>query len=192
MEAGASRSTGAYQPNAGTRTPGGARSGAGPADAGRTEGAFTPRLEARLRAAAHVTTAPAPRPSGTLPPPPPTERPPAEVEAQLHLALARWQIQAQRILDRCVARPVAERKRVVLDVFFAPPATAGGWAVQRLAPVAVSISPHALRRLWRDTDPDELQGCLGRLRTLALPVPAAPKLPSQVLPASTESVLVQI
>jgi hypothetical protein len=185
---------GAYRPNAGSRSHAVARPGAERSAPGRAEEPLSPELEARLRAAAHVETVPAPSPSGTPPPLPPSpgEPLPPELEAQRHQALTGWQIQAQQLLDHCVARPAAKRRPVLLQVAFAPPRAASGPAVQELAPMAVAMPPDELRRLWRDTDPDELQGCLHQVRALALPVPAAAQSPPQVLPPAMETVLVQL
>ena len=47
-------------------------------------------------------------------------------------------------------------------------------------------------RLWRDTDPEGLQGCLERVRGLALAVPVPPNATAQVLPAAVETLLVQL
>lgn len=184
------RATGAYRPSGarGLHEPAQPRAGA----AEGAEDALSPELEARLRAASHVATVPVATPSGAPPPLPPSEPLSPEGEAQRHLALTGWQQQAQQLLDECVARPTAQRRPVPLGVFFAPPPVADGLAVQQLSPVAVSMPPDELRRLWRDTDPDELQGCLDRMRMLALSVPAASTTPALVLPAAMETVLVQL
>ncbi|HWO23079.1 MAG TPA: hypothetical protein VNO30_30265 [Kofleriaceae bacterium] len=183
---------GAYRPNAGPRAGAPAQRGAERAAAGHAEEPLTPELEARLRAAAHVATVPAPTPSGAAPSLPPAGPPSPELEALRHQALTGWQRQAQQLLDGCVARPAAKRRPVALSVAFAPPMAASGPALQELAPMAVSMPPDELRRLWRDTDPDALQGCLDQVRALALSVPAAAKSPAQVLPPATETVLVQL
>lgn len=157
------------------------------------DGVLSPELEVRLRAATHVAVVPGPRPAGAPPvPPPPTAPFSSEMEAQRHVALAGWRTQAQVLLDECVARPVAARATVPLDVFFAPAPPADGPAASRLIPAAVSIPPHELQRLWRDVDPDELQGCLERVRALALPLPAGPEAPAHAPPVSIETVLVQL
>jgi hypothetical protein len=184
------RATGAYRPGGSQRSldPAQPRAGAGESK----DGALSPELEARLRAAAHVATMPATTSSGAPLPLPPTGPLPPEVQAERQQALTGWQAQVQHLLDSCVARPAAERKLVPLDVFFAPPPAGNGLATQQLAPMAVSVPPHELRRLWRDTDPDELQGCLDRVRTLALSVAAPPKAAAQVLPPAMETVLVQL
>jgi hypothetical protein len=189
-EQGERRAIGAYRPGGGHRPYASGPPRAGAAE--RTEGALSPELEERLRAAAHVATVPATTSSGAPPPLPPTGPLPPEVQARRDQALTGWQLQAQQLLDGCVARPAAERRPVPLDVIFAPAAAANGLTVQQLSPMAVSVPPHELRRLWRDTDPDELQRCLDRVRTLALSVPAASKTSAQVLPAAMETVLVQL
>lgn len=189
---------GAYRPAGERRLHGPAQSRLAHPRAGaaaNTDGALPPELEERLRAAAHLETVPAPRPAGApAVPPPPTGPLPPEVEAQRHVALAAWRVQAQQLLDECVARPAAERRPVPLDVHFAPgPGPApDGPDVPLLAPAAVSVPPHELRRLWQDTDPDELQACLERVRTLALAVPAGPVAPAQAPPPAMETVLVQL
>jgi len=190
--AGEHPAVGAYRPNAGPRAGEAAWPGAERAAAGRAEEPLSPELEARLRAAAHVETVPAPTPSGAPPPLPPTGPLPPELEAQRHQALIGWQRQTQQLLDDCVARPMTARRPVMLNVAFAPPVTASGPAVQELAPMAVSMPPDELRRLWRDTDPDALQGCLAQVRTLALSVSTAARSPAQVLPPAMETVLVQL
>lgn len=184
---------GAYRPDGARRPHEAPRPRAGE----RAADALSPQLEERLRAAAHVTTAPAP-PSGAPTPLTPTAPLPPAVEAERQRALSGWQAQAQKLLDECVARPAAVRGPVVLDVFFAPasaPALASAStsaAAPRLSPALVSVPQHELRRLWRDTDPDELQGCLDRVRTLALSARDASKATGQVWPASREAVLVQL
>ncbi len=194
-EPGVRDTPGAHRDERARRAHGLAQPRPGTADA--ADGVLSPELELRLRAAAHVETLPGPRPAGAPPaPPPPTGPLPPELVAQRHVALAGWRAQAQALLDECVARPAAERRPVPLDVHFAPwPAPAmDGPAVPRLAPAAVSVPPHELRRLWQDTDPDELQACLERVRTLALPLPAGPEAPAQAQasPAAIETVLVQL
>ncbi|HSK04512.1 MAG TPA: hypothetical protein VK932_24825 [Kofleriaceae bacterium] len=183
------RATGTYRPGGTHRPHAVVRSRAGGAERGDEE-ALSPELEARVRAAAHVATAPAPTSSGA--PLPPTGPLPPDVQAEHQQALTGWQAQAQALLDACVARPAAERKPVPLDIFFAPPPEGNGLAAQQLSPVAVSVPLHELQRLWRDTDPDELQGCLDQVRTLALPVATPPKMAAQVLPASMATLLVQL
>jgi hypothetical protein len=185
------RLRGAYRPGAVRGPHEATQPGAGVATTSSVDGALSPRLEERLRAAAHVATMPASTPPGALPPLPSTGPLPPGVEAGRHRALAGWQTQAQQLLDECVARPAPERKPVALDVVFASRPAVGGTAAQ-LAPVAVSIPPHELRRLWRDTDPDELQGCLERMRALPLPALPAPRGAAQASLTSPETVLVQI
>lgn len=183
------RAAGAYRPGwmkHAARTAG--HQGAVPAK----EGTLPPELEERLQANGRLTVMPTLTSSGAPLSTPPPGPPSPEVQAQLHQALAGWQIQAQQLLDGCVARPKAERQPVPMDVYFAPPGATDGPAPQQLAPIAVSVPVHELRRLWLDTDPDELQACLDRVRTLALPVPPAPQQTAQVLPSSMETLLVQL
>jgi hypothetical protein len=139
-----------------------------------------------------VVTVPPPSPPGqaAIPPPPGPGSPEAERERQL--AVIDWRAEAQRLLDGCVARPDALRQPVALNVVFAPIPETTGYVPQRLSPVAISIPVHELRRLWRDTDPDALQGCIDRVRSLTLAVPLGPNAPAQALPASTEGVLVTL
>lgn len=183
---------GAYRLNTGTHSDEVVRPGVERSTAGRAEEQLPPELEARLRAASHVATVPASTPSGAPPPLPPAGPLPPELVAQLHQALTSWQTQAQQLLNDCVAKPPAKRRPVLLSVIFAPPATADGLAVQQLAPMAVSLPPDELRRLWRNTNPDALQGCLDQVRTLTLAVSPATKAQAQVLPPSMETVLVQL
>jgi hypothetical protein len=103
-----------------------------------------------------------------------------------------WQAEVQQLLDRCVARPQDLRQPAEVQVILAPPLTAAGLAPQQLFPVAVSLPPAELRRLWRDTDPDALQGCLEQVRTLAIAVPPPPSGEARVMPGSFESLLVQL
>lgn len=107
-----------------------------------------------------------------------------------HGALIGWQDQIQLVLDRCVARPERLRQATTLEVVFAPSATAEGPAPQLLSPVVVLLADDALRRLWQDTDPDALQGCLDQVRAHALSVPPPPKMPAQVLPVAHETLRV--
>jgi len=139
-----------------------------------------------------VMTVPAPSLPGTAHPPPPAGPVSPERETQRQIALVGWTAEAQRMLDRCVARGEAERSPVALDVWFAPAAGAAGSSAQQLSPVAISVPVEALRRLWNDTDPDALQACVDRLRTLDLVVPASGRGPVQPLSASAESVLVTL
>jgi hypothetical protein len=160
---------------------------------GTGDDALPPELEQRLRAAMTVMTVPPPVPPGQAPPPPPPSGPASPgVEAQRQIALIGWKAEAQHLLDDCVARPEALRQPVALDVIFAPPPSGAGYTPQQLAPVAISVPVHELRRLWRDTDPDALQGCIDRMRGMALAVPQARNAPAQALPASAESVLVKL
>jgi hypothetical protein len=108
------------------------------------------------------------------------------------MAVVGWQVDAQRHLDRCVARPEALRQHVALEVIFAPPSSNKGYLEQELVPVVIVAPATALRRLWRDTDPDALQRCLDDLRASALTVPAVHDEPAQPLPASAESVVVSL
>lgn len=186
---GEQRAPGAYRPPAD-------RSGGGAPGPGRAivndDGSLSPELEARLAAAAHVVAVPTPTASGAPPPLPPTGPLPPALDAQRHQALGGWQRQVQQLLDECVARPAELRTPVPLNVFFAPPPAPTGLASQQLVPVAVSLPPPELRRLWRDTDPDGLQGCLERVRGLTLAVPVPPDAAAQVLPAGLEILLVQL
>ncbi|HWU86177.1 MAG TPA: hypothetical protein VN253_02835 [Kofleriaceae bacterium] len=188
------RTSGPHRPDLEHRSREAGRSTAAPsAPASGAEDALSPELEERLRAAARVSTAPAPRPPGAPPLPlPPTGPLAPEAEAQRQQALVGWKHQAQALLDGCVPRRAAERQPVMLNVMFAPAPAAADLAVQQLSPAVVSIPPHDLRRLWRDIDPDELQGCLERVRALPLSVPMAPRAVAQVLPPSTETLLVQL
>ncbi len=154
---------------------------------------LSPELELRLRAAAHVATVPGHRPAGAAPVPPPLTGPLSpEAAAQRHAAIAGWRAQAQALLNECVARPAAERGPVPMDVFFAPAPPGDGPTAPRLTPAAVSVPPHELERLWRDVDPDELQACLERVRTLALPLPPGSEAPAQAPSVAIETVLVQL
>jgi hypothetical protein len=184
---------GAYRPDlhrsvsvsAPTRTEPATRSGA-------SDGDLSPELEQRLRAAMTVMTVPPPPPPGQPAMPPPSAPVSPEREAQRQLALIDWKAEAQRLLDGCVARPEALRQPVALNVVFAPISDGTGYVPQRLSPVAISVPGHELRRLWHDTDPDALQGCIDGIRSLTLAVSPAPNAPAQALPASTESVLVRL
>jgi hypothetical protein len=156
------------------------------------DAAVAAALDRRQRAAMLVVTAPAPLPPGQAPPLPPIGPRSPEADLERRRALIGWQVRAQRLLDDCVARPASTREPVALDVMFAPPRSATGHVPQQLTPAAISVPVHALQRLWRDTDPDALQGCLDRLRSLELAVPAARNDPPQALSASAESVLVKL
>jgi hypothetical protein len=140
-----------------------------------------------------VMTVPPPLRPGQASIPPPSTGPGApEAEGQRQLALVGWKSEAQRVLDNCVARPEAMRQPVALDVVFAPPTGGTGYTPQLLSPVAISVPAHELRRLWRDTDPDALQACIDRIRSLPLAVPPARGAVAQALPASAERVLVTL
>lgn len=193
------RPAGAYRPDRLSRAAASERGAtASAAAAGGQEDELPPELEARLRAAAHVSAVPAP--TATPGVPPSTDPLSPEDQARRQQALVGWKLQAQQVLDECVARPAAERRPVMLNVIFAPdPAPAAtqvaapaAATVRQLSPVAVSLPPPELRRLWRDTDPDELQGCLEHIRTLALPMPVTPNAVAQVPPPLMETLLVQI
>lgn len=151
--------------------------------------ALSPELEARLQAAASVVTVPAqlgaplPPPAGSLPP---------EAEVARHRAMIEWEAQVQQLLDRCVARPKDLRQPAEIRVILAAPVTAAGLAPQQLAPVAVTLPVDDLRRLWNDTDPDALQGCLDQVRTLAIAVPPPPNGSARVMPSSFENLRVQL
>lgn len=150
--------------------------------------ARSPALEQRLRAAMTVMTVPASPPADQTATPFRVAPVSPEQETQRRIALIGWAAEAQRMLDDCVARPEPQRRPVELDVLFAPLAGAG----DPMAAVAISVPVQELRRLWHDTDPDALQGCMDQIRSLGLVVPpvgAAPVLP---LSASAESVLVTL
>ena len=160
---------------------------------GTSQGELSPALEQRLRAAMTVMTVPPPPPPGqAYRPSPPIGPGSPEREGQRQLALIGWKAEAQRHLDDCVARPEAMRQPVALQVVFAPPPSGSGYIPQQLSPVAISVPVHELRRLWRDTDPDALQVCIDRIRSVTLAVSPAHGAPAQALPASTETVLVTL
>lgn len=209
----ASHPPGAYRPDqrarwaatarqAGTAQPGAADDDGGADDgAGRDHGdgrgepaalgddrALPPELEARLRATAHVATV---APAGAPPPPAPGSLPPAS-EIARQQALVGWQREVQAALDRCVARPVDLRKPTPLDVILAPPSRGTSLAQQLLAPAAVSLPPDELRRLWRDTDPEALDGCLREVRALVVAVTPLPGSAASVMPASIERLVVSL
>lgn len=148
-----------------------------------------PEWQARLRAAAHVSVVPAGA-SGARPPSP--ESVPAALHTARLRAMPEWQKQVQALLDRCVARPAQLRKETSLSVILAPPLAAGGLAPQLLSPASVSLSSDELRRLWRDTDPDALDGCLQEVRGLALAIAQPPGTRAQVMPVAFEHLLVQL
>lgn len=150
--------------------------------------ALPPELEARLRATAHVATV---APAGAPPPPAPGSLPPAS-EIARQQALVGWQREVQAALDRCVARPVDLRKPTPLDVILAPPSRGTSLAQQLLAPAAVSLPPDELRRLWRDTDPEALDGCLREVRALVVAVTPLPGSAASVMPASIERLVVSL
>jgi hypothetical protein len=151
--------------------------------------ALPPELQARLRAAAHVATVPA---QAGAPLPPSADSLPPEAQIARHQAMIGWQTQVQQLLDRCVARPQDLRQPAEIQIVLAPPLTDAGLAPQQLAPVAVSLPAAELRRLWQDTDPDALQGCLDQVRTLAIAVPPPPNSFARVMPGSFESLRVQL
>jgi hypothetical protein len=139
-----------------------------------------------------MTVPPPPPPGQAYMPPPPVGPSSPEREGQRQLALIGWKAEAQQHLDSCVARPETMRQPVAHHVVFAPPPSGTGYAPQQLSPVAISVPVPELRRLWRDTDPDALQVCIDRIRTLTLAVPPGHDAIAQALPASMESVLVKL
>lgn len=186
---GEQRTVGAYQPDkldVERRSP--TATGSSATLIGHTERKLTPELEERLRAAAHVSTVPAPGLTGAQPTGRPAEPLSPEAEAQRQQALVGWKLQVQQLLDQCVARPAAQRRPTILNVSFASAPAASGATMQQVSPVAVSLPPHELQRLWHDTDPDGLQECIDRVRMLPLAVPVA----AHALPASMESLPVQL
>lgn len=183
------RTVGAYRPgrlDVAHRAPLAARASTALTD--HTERQLSPALEERLRAAAHVSTVPSSARTDAQPTGRSTGALPPEAEAQRQQALVGWKLQVQQLLDECVARPAAQRRPTILNVSFAPAPTASGATMQQLSPVAISLPPHELRRLWHDTDPDGLQECIDRVRMLPLAVPVA----VHALPASMESLPVQL
>ncbi len=170
-----------------------------PAAPGSSEGGgegddeLTPELQRRLEAASHVVTVPVP---GYVPPPM-AELTPA-IAADLQRSVPAWASEAQRSLDRCVGRPAAARQDVHLSVMFTPSVTAPaapGAAPpipSSLSPAYVAVHPDDLRRLWRDTDPDALQGCLDQLRIQALQVESTHIAAGLAPPAMHESVMVKL
>lgn len=142
-----------------------------------------PELEARLLAAAHVSTVPS-QPGAPLPPTTPLT---GEQETSRQQALAGFATEVQALLDRCVGRPATLRRPARLDVILQPPLVQGALVAQQLTPAAVSLPPDELRRLWQDTDPDALQSCLEQVRMLAITVPAPSATEARVLPAAFES-----
>lgn len=150
--------------------------------------ALPPELEARLQAAARISTV---APPGAPPPPPPGSLPP-ESQIARQEAMVSWQRQVQLLLDRCVARPAELRKPTPLDVILTPPQRGSALAEQLLAPAAVSLPPDELRRLWRDTDPDALDQCLHEVRALALAITPLPGATARVMPASFERLVVSL
>lgn len=164
-------------------------SAAAPADGGDLDEdeALPPELEARLQAAARISTV---APPGAPPPPPGSLPPESQIARQE--AMVSWQRQVQLLLDRCVARPAELRKPTPLDVILTPPQRGSALAEQLLAPAAVSLPPDELRRLWRDTDPDALDQCLHEVRALALAITPLPGATARVMPASFERLVVSL
>lgn len=180
------RAPGAYRPHA--PHPEAAR----PVVPGTELEPLTPDLEHRLAAAMTVMTVPATRPPGSAALVPPTGPVSGEAAVVRHTALMAWQANAQRHLDRCVARPEALRQQVALEVIFAPAPSNTGYLDQALVPAVLAAPAAALRRLWRDTDPDALQRCLDDLRAAVLAVPPVRDEPARPLPAAAEIVIVQL
>lgn len=150
--------------------------------------ALPPELEARLVMASRVSVVPAP---GT-PLSPSAEDTPPETQLALQHAMTAWHAAAQTLLDRCVARPAGLRQPAHLSVIFSAPMSDVDLVPQRLDAMAVSLATSELRRLWQDTDPDELQRCLEELRGLPIVLPAPPNTSARVLPSSIESLNVQL
>lgn len=144
------------------------------------------RLRRRMEAAEQVISVPPPgqRPSLSEP-----QSLPPQVEAQRQSALLDWKQATQRLLDSCTGRPRELRRPVALQVGFAPrPGDTG----LTFTPDWISIPPPELQRLWKDTDPEKLQACLDRARTLPLEVTVPGDLPARDAPHFAESVLVQL
>lgn len=138
----------------------------------------------------NIATVPAPLPPGQASPP--SGPLSAEANAQRQAALVDWRANVQQHMDRCVRRPASLRQPVALTVFFAPPLDDAGYTPQRLSAALISVPARDLRRLWRDTDPDALQECVDRIRTMPLVVTPARNTAAQALPTAVESVLLDL
>jgi hypothetical protein len=125
-------------------------------------------------------------PAGALPAPPP------ELAARRQAALVGWQQAAQRLMDTCVARPEGTRQAVALEVAFAPIPGAPGERRQVLVPEWIMVPPHELERLWQDTDPERLQDCLERARSLTVTVPLPDDALAHGVPMAAESLRIQL
>lgn len=152
-------------------------------------------LQRRLEAAKQVISVPA---SGR-PPAPGRARSggraptlPPEVEAQRQVALTGWRSAAQALLSECVARPEQARQPLAMEVSFAPAPRAEGEARQVFTPEWIAVPPPELQRLWKDTDPDTLQGCLDRARALTFEVSLPSGSSDHDVPVFAESVSIRL
>lgn len=157
----------------------------GPTAQGEAEAAMRDRLEA----AQQVVSVP---PAGRRPSAVGAQSLPPQVEAQRQVALQGWKHAAQQLMDSCTARPKAARQPVALEVGFAPRPRSTGASAWTFTPDWISIPPPELQRLWKDTEPDKLQSCLDRARSLPLEVPVPGDTPGHDAPFFAESVLVQL
>lgn len=91
-----------------------------------------------------------------------------------------------------MGRSELARQPVALLVAFAPAPRAPGERLQVFTPEWLVVPPRELQRLWKDTDPDMLQACLGRARGQPLSVPLPDALRASDFAVFVESVLIQL
>ncbi|RKH04854.1 hypothetical protein [Corallococcus carmarthensis] len=159
------------------------------APAPTVQGEAEAALRRRLEAAQQVVSVP---PAGRMPSAAGAQSLPPQVEAQRQAALLGWKQAAQRLMDSCAARPKELRQPVALEVGFAPRPGGAGASAWTFTPDWIAIPPPELQRLWKDTDPDKLQACLDRARSLSLEVSVPGDTPAHDAPLFAESVLVQL
>jgi hypothetical protein len=129
-------------------------------------------------------------PPGSAPVPPAAPSP--EIEGERRTALASWQRDAQQALDRCVARPVPDRRPTPLIVWLAPLPRSRASATQTLMARSITLPLTEIERLRHDIDPVALQGCVERLRGLATTVALTGDAADREFPVSADNVVVQL
>jgi hypothetical protein len=122
----------------------------------------------------------------------PPAAPSPEIDGQRRAALASWQRDAQQALDRCVGRPVADRRPTPLIVWLAPLPRSRESARQTLMARSITLPLTELERLGHDIDPVALQGCVDRLRGLATTVALTGGAVDRAFPVSADNVVVQL
>ncbi len=148
-------------------------------------------LQRRLEASKQTLSVP---PSGRVPPTrgrPLASSMPPEVEMHRQAALSGWKRTAQALMSSCVVRPQQARQQLAVEVAFSPMPRAQGEYQQVFRPEWIAVPPHELQRLWKDTNPDRLQECLNRTRSLPLEVPLSGDAQAHDFPVFVESLLIQ-